>query len=141
LTSQSKKNPKSKKGAGAIDTSKEITISANRSIQISQNNIQFTVVKDGETIESIARDLDLHPMIVRKFNDFGKNYKVKPGDVVYTQPKRNRCKEDSYRVQEGDSPRSISQKFGVKLKKICRWNGVSADQDLTPGTRVSLKRN
>lgn len=141
LTSHSKKNPRSKMGAGATDKSKEITISANRSIQISQNNIQFTVAKDGETVESIARDLDLHPMIVRKFNDFDKNHKVMAGDVVYTQPKRNRCNEDSYRVQQGDSPRSISQKFGVKMKKVCRWNHVSADQELAPGSKVNLKRN
>lgn len=118
----------------------EIVISNNHEIRVSDNNIKYVVVKEGETKESIAQDIDLNVWILNKFNDFNSSTVVQPGDIVYLQPKRSKAQQETYTVQEGDTWFGISQKFGLKLKQLYKFNAADANKDLTPGTSIRLKR-
>lgn len=135
-TSKGKKRPRQFEN----DSRQEITISNNHEIRVSDNNIKYVVAKDGETIESIARDIDLHVLILRKFNDFTSSSVVQPGDIVYLQPKRNKAQQNTYTAAEGDTWFSISQKFGIKLKQLCKVNSTDPAKSITPGNSIRLKR-
>jgi flagellum-specific peptidoglycan hydrolase FlgJ len=122
------------------DERSEIVLSNNHEIRVSDNNIKYIVVKEGETKESIARDIDLNVWILNKFNDFEANTQPAPGDIVYLQPKRNKANVADYTVQSGDTWFSISQKFGIKLKQLRKLNTALGSGNPTPGVSLKLKK-
>ena len=135
------KNRSGRKPRVAVDKEErsEITIAHNHEVKVSENNIKYVVVKEGETKESIAQDIDLNVWILNKFNDFSVNTQLQPGDIVYLQPKRNKASVADYTVQSGDTWFSISQKFGIKLKQLRKIN-AAATGDPTPGVSLKLKK-
>jgi LysM repeat protein len=119
----------------------EITLSGSHEVKVSSNNIRFIVAREGDTPESIAREIDLNVFILNRFNDFDSQKKLQPGDVVYLQPKRMKAHESDHVAVAGDSWQSISQQYGIKLKQLCKLNGAAADQSIDPGRKVILKRD
>ena len=118
----------------------EITLAGNHEVKVSDNRIKYVVVREGDTRESIAREIDLNVLILNRFNDFSSKTSLKPGDIVYLQPKRTKAAQDEHLAVEGDSWFSISQKHGIKLKQLCKLNGAGPDTPITPGTRVVMKK-
>jgi LysM repeat protein len=116
-----------------------ITIRHERELLVSDNNIKYILAKAGDTPESIANDFDLHELFIRKYNDLISGEKIKTGEKIYIQPKRNRASESSCIVKAGESLRDISQRYGVKLKKLRRYNDLSEGAQLATGTTVRLK--
>lgn len=121
------------------DPRKEISLSSNRVVALSQNRIKFIVAKAGESPESIAKEMDMAVWQIKKYNDVGAEHSFKEGDVVYLQPKRNRGQEAYYVVKKGDTLRSISQSTGVKLSKIYTRNNLTQSSIISIGQKIKLK--
>lgn len=137
---ETKKGKGSKRNRDDKEDRMDITISHNRQVQISENRIKYTVVKAGETQESIANDMDMNTWQIRRYNDLKGDEKLKEGEIIYLQPKRNKGKEKTYTVQKGDNLWSISQKKGIKLKKLCDLNELEPDAQLTSGKTIKLRK-
>ncbi|HRT54262.1 MAG TPA: LysM domain-containing protein, partial [Flavobacteriales bacterium] len=57
------------------------------------------------------------------------------------QPKRNKAKHAEFHLAEQDETLwGISQRYGVKLKKLAAYNGIGIADPLTPGQRVWLRK-
>ena len=63
------------------------------------------------------------------------------GTVVYLQTKKNKAAKgyDEYVVEEGMGMREISQKFAVKMRKLCKINKVSEDYIPAVGEVIILR--
>ncbi len=133
------KTKKSKQTRGDSERS-SITISNGREVLQSGNHIKYTIAKAGDTPESIAKDFDLHELFIRKFNDLNAGDRIKAGEFIYIQPKRNRGSQDSCIVQSGESLRDLSQRYGIKMKKILRYNHLDPQYEPTAGTEIKLKK-
>lgn len=118
---------------------KEINLASTRSMALSTNRIKYTIVKKGESIESIAKELDMGPWQLYKYNDIQPGERIKEGDRIYTQPKRNRSQEAECVSKKGETLRDVSQRVGLKLKKLKKLNPTAAEGSLAPGTRLVLK--
>lgn len=138
LTNEGGKSKKSRTTSG--EDRPEITLSGNHEVLVSDNRIKYIVAREGDTRASIAREIDLNVFILNRFNDFDNSTELKPGDIVYLQPKRMQAGTPEYVSMEGDSWFSISQKHGIKLKRLCKINGSSPDKPIAAGTRVYLKK-
>jgi LysM repeat protein len=117
----------------------EISIGNNRAVNLSSNRIKYIIAKSNDTPESIAKELDMAAWQIKKYNDLSANQTLREGDVVYLQPKRNRAAEAAHVVQPGESLRDISQKYGVKIKKIRQRNELNENVEPKPGTKLILK--
>lgn len=109
-----------------------------RHVKLSDNNIKFIVAESGDTYESIAKDLDLMPWQIWKYNDLTKSSSPAEGQKLYIQPKRSRCKTKTHTVQDGETMWDISQKYGVKMKKIYKRNGLTPGSAVSAGTILQL---
>ncbi|MBX7050759.1 MAG: glucosaminidase domain-containing protein [Flavobacteriales bacterium] len=136
-----KKPSKEKSNRNNKEERAEINITHQHEVLLSENNIRYVIAKDGDTQESIAEDFDLNAWIIRKFNDLGANEKLHAGDIVYLQPKRNKCGESKYVVAQGETLRDISQKFGVKLKKLRKYNQLTEGQEPAMGSTIKLRKS
>jgi LysM repeat protein len=59
--------------------------------------------------------------------------------LVYLKPKHNRSQINSHQVIQGESLWYIAQLYGVKLKKLARYNQIEDASVLVPGTFIKLR--
>jgi LysM repeat protein len=135
-----KHDKKSGKKQGTQEERTSITLSSGREIKISDNGIKFVATKAGETPQSIADDLDMHVMFITKYNDFSGSETFKSGDRVYLQPKRGHGSASEHTVKSGELLRDISQKYGIKLKKLRKYNQLEEGKEPKSGQILKLKR-
>ena len=107
----------------------------------SQNGVPFVYAEEGETYESIAKSYRLFHKEILKFNDLKEDTELLPGTVVYLQKKKKGAHPglDRYVVEEGQTLWEISQRYAVRVKNICRLNGISEDHVLREGDVIQLR--
>ncbi len=112
-------------------------------IEVLQNNrIRYIFARQGDTYESLTREMELMPWELDRYNDLNGERKVNPGDIVYLQPKRNRAERgyDIHIVEQGETMHLISQMYGIKLSRLLRRNHMEEGQEPSPGTSIFLRR-
>jgi uncharacterized FlgJ-related protein len=111
-------------------------------IQIHSNDVNFIVVKTGDSFYQIAHKAGLTLRQLHKYNDFDrKKETLKAGDIVYLEPKRNRSKSKKELViQKPMTLRDVSQQEAIRLKPLMRKNQSSSpDEQLPKGEKVFLR--
>jgi LysM repeat protein len=109
-------------------------------VRKSENDIKFIEAKGGESVEQLARTLEMGPWQIKRYNNVSKTHTFQAGDVVYLQPKRNKAKEEFHVVKPGETLESISQEYGIKHRAILRKNRLPKDAILQPGTKLWLRK-
>lgn len=104
------------------------------------NNIKYVKARKGDTFYKITQDYDMNLWQIYKYNDLNKGDVLKEGDVIYLQPKKNKAKDDFHVVEPGESMRDISQRFGVKLKKLYKYNNLIIGTQPNEGDKISLRK-
>lgn len=118
-----------------------ITIGAGRAVEVFDGRIKYVRAKGGEDLRKLARDLELNPGMLARWNDMAKDATLTEGQRVFIQPKRNAAKRAEVHVaREGESLWSVSQEHGVKLEKLARYNALSTDARLSSGQRIALRK-
>ena len=123
------------------DLGEKFTFSLSRKIY-SINGIKFIYANEGETYSSIADKYDLFPKEILRFNDTGSDRSLMTGEVVYIQAKKTRAAKgmDKYISDEGgETMRELSQRFGLKLKNLCKMNGRGTGYVSQPGDEFVLR--
>jgi LysM repeat protein len=133
---------RTRRRAGKHSGKPEFTISAGHQIY-ERNRIDYIVVKNGDTFESLEKEMNLLPNELYKYNELPKQAGLYPGQVLYLQPKRNKAAvgNDFHVVQEGESMYSISQLYGIKLMKLYRKNNMEPGEEPEPGQTIWLRKN
>jgi len=108
--------------------------------KVSKNNIKYTETKGPETPRSLAEKLDMGPWQVRRYNDFEKKETIPAGTRVYLQPKRRKAAEAAQHIAvKGETLRDISQKYGVKMRRLRKKSGFDRGYEVKPGDKVILR--
>ncbi len=120
---------------------KEILMESSYEVFKHENGIPYIIAKKGDTPDKIAKKLDLGHWEIKKYNDLSQGESIKEDQVIYIKPKKKQSKKYSlHTVHEGDTWWSISQKYGIKLKHLKKYNSELIHQELKVGTKVSLKK-
>lgn len=106
----------------------------------SRNNIKYITAGLKDTPYKIAKEYNLELWQIFKYNDLNRENPIKPGDIIYLQPKRNKCKQDYHTVEKGESMHSISQLYGVKLKKLYQKNKMKDGDQPQVGEKIYLRK-
>lgn len=104
------------------------------------NGSMFVVAKAGDTYKSMSAKLKVSERKLRKFNDAGPDREPVEGEAVYVKAKSNRALNGRllHAVTEGETMRSVSQKYGIKLSRLLKLNRRPADAPLMPGSQIRL---
>lgn len=111
----------------------------------SLNGVPFVYASQGETYASIAKDFDLFPREILKFNDLKDesmlNKELPVGTLVYIQAKRNEAAKgiEKHVLESGDSMWAIAQRYGVKLDKIYKMNSLNESYVPREGDIIRLR--
>lgn len=110
--------------------------------RIKENNrIQYIIVKDGETNESLEKDFELLKWEIKRYNDIKGDFVPEAGQMLYLQPKRDKAEpgKETHTVMEGESLYIISQMYGVKLNKLYEYNRMIEGEEPVAGQKVWLR--
>ena len=114
---------------------------AGNEVFVSDNRIKYIIATDNITAVDLAEKLNMGRWQIAKYNDLQKNSLIEKGERVYLQPKRNKNREvTSHTVAEGETLRDISQRYGVKIKKILKHSDLPKNYKAKPGDVLYLKR-
>ena len=106
------------------------------------NELLYIVVRAGDTWKSISKEFDISRKKLRKYNDLYKGYELQVGDILYLEKKNRRADKEHivHVLRAGESMYSISQKYGIRLKRLYKLNKMSEDES-TPevGTILRLR--
>lgn len=106
------------------------------------NGVPFVYSQEGESYASIANDYHLFLREILRFNDAVSDKRLEPGTTVYLQSKKSQTKRglDKYISDEGgETLYELSQRFGVKLKDLCKMNDLGRDYVTKPGDEIDLR--
>ncbi len=105
------------------------------------NRIQYIIVKDGDTREKLEDEFQLLKWELSKYNELNNDFQLIPGQILYLQPKRDRAEpgKEYYSCVEGDTMYMISQRFGIKLKKLLEMNRMAAGIEPAAGKKIWLR--
>jgi len=139
------KTPQKVRGAAPNPTLAPPNLMANKAVrQIAgrdvyrNNNVDYVILQDGETLFSLARKLSIPTWKLFSFNDLQKGEKVQAGDIIYIQPKKAKAEKPyiSHKVASGETLHSIAQLYAVKVDKLAKLNTVDKNQEIVEGSNV-----
>ncbi|MGB3527651.1 MAG: glucosaminidase domain-containing protein [Flavobacteriales bacterium] len=132
---------KPSKHAGGRSDDNVVTIGNARAVELFDGRIKFVRAKKGESVKDIADEIQLMPGVVANWNDMPKDGRFEEGQVVYIQPKRNKSKRlESCIADSGETLWSISQRYGVKLKRLEKYNNLGPNDAVKAGQKVWLQK-
>ena len=108
----------------------------------SQNGVVFVYATDGETYSSIAESNGLFLRELLKFNELKEEVPLAPGTVVYLQKKKNEAAQglEMHVIEKGETLRGISQRYGVRMSKLCKVNGIENPDVIREGDIIRLRK-
>lgn len=98
------------------------------------------------TIQAVEGD-DLRRLVARagvdlpkfvRWNDMKKTDRIVPGQIYFLGKKRLKGSEDFHKVSPGESLWSVSQRYGLQLRRLKRYNRIESDIDPATGTMLFL---
>jgi hypothetical protein len=106
-----------------------------------RNRIRYIIAKEGDTYESLTREMELMRWELARYNDLSSR-RISAGDIIYLQPKRLRAERGSeiHIITEGESLHQISQRYGVRLNRLLIRNYLEQGQEPAPGTTIFLRK-
>jgi hypothetical protein len=125
-----------------LHPAKSSTNVGRRSVQVSDNFIQYILAEPGDSYSALAKELDMMPWQLYAYNDVNRKegtYAPKAGEVIYLQPKRNRGQTTWLEMLPDESIWEASQRCGVSVKAIVRKNRLTPESPLPPNGKLSLR--
>jgi len=107
-----------------------------------RNRIDYIIVKEEDTYQSITRELELMPFELAQYNEIPRDSKLTKGQVLYLQPKRGKASVEFkyHTVEAGETMYVISQMYGIKLKKLYKLNLMNPGVDPLVGDEIYLRK-
>lgn len=115
----------------------EIEARAGKIVDI--NGLPGIVAGRNDRIPALAKKADISLSKFLKYNDLGIDGLLIPGQVYYMKSKRGKAKAHYHVAQPGETLWSISQKFGIKLKKLKSKNRIREDVNIKAGRVLWLR--
>jgi LysM repeat protein len=118
-----------------------IEIDRGKKVYVSDNKIEYIITDANTTPGELSDRMNMGRWQIKKYNDLKNGDRIKPGTRIYIQPKRNKSrKHKKHVVATGETLYTISQKYGVKMKKIRKFSDLPDEYKATPGDTLDLQR-
>lgn len=91
-----------------------------------RNGVRYIIAIKGDTYASLSYYLNIREKKLRRYNDALDARELQEGDMVYIYAKKNRAgRKFTYcYCQPDDNLWEIAQKYGIRLKKLCKRNNI-----------------
>lgn len=108
-----------------------------------KNRVKYILVQEGDTYQSLTKDLELMPWQLANYNEIDKGAKLEVGQELFIQPKRKKAETNHplHIVEEGETIYSISQLYAIKTKSLYKKNRMQQGEEPQVGDKIFLRKN
>ena len=107
------------------------------------NKNYYLIARRGDTFRSLAKEVDISYRKLAKYNERNKNDVLEEGEIVWLKKKQNKAPKDYkgrlHYIKSGESMYSISQRYGIKLKKLYKLNDLPPTYQIRVGDTLRLR--
>ena len=106
------------------------------------NGLLYIIARQGDTWKNLSKEFDISIRKLRKYNDLYKGYELQEGDILYLEKKNRKAQKGNivHVLRHGESMYSISQKYGIRLKRLYKMNKMKPEDDAPAvGTIMRLR--
>ena len=124
-----------------VNQSGNLSAMAVRSRVMEKNRIQYIIVKESDTHESLEKEFQLLRWELARYNELQSGFILTAGQILYLQPKREKADfgSDFHTVSEGETMYMISQIYGIKIKSLLAMNRMTVGQEPVAGQKIWLR--
>lgn len=107
------------------------------------NRIKYVIASKTDSPEKLAKSLDIFVWEIIRYNELTNDSVLRKGQLIYIQPKRNKAEpgKDYHIACEGETLYTVSQKYGIKLKKLALKNKLNENSTIKAGDKLFLRKN
>ncbi|GAB3992128.1 hypothetical protein GCM10028807_24520 [Spirosoma daeguense] len=103
------------------------------------NGLPGIQAQASDNAASLSRKAKISLSSFLRYNDMSERDPVIVNDVYYLAKKRKKALVPFHTVRDGETARSISQRYGIRLKKLLRYNRLDRVQKLLTGRVMWLR--
>lgn len=115
-------------------------ITSQKAIFIKINGISAVMAGDKDNLVSLALKCGITSDQLIKYNDLRPGQQVTPGEIYYTSRKKNRSAIRFHVARHGETLWDISQKYGIKVKKLAQKNRMDDTEKVAAGRLMWLTK-
>lgn len=104
------------------------------------NGIPFIFALRNDTWHSIAAEFGIYSFQVYKQNDLSVSDAITEGQILYLEPKKRQAAAASCIMGDSDSMYSVSQRYGIKISYLYKYNGLQPGDQPVSGTTIYLRK-
>jgi LysM repeat protein len=106
-----------------------------------RNGLRTIVVAEGDSYQSITKDLKLKDWELFTYNDLEKGTQPRVNEILYIEAKYKKANRahKQHVVEKGDQMHYIAQRYGLKLKPLLKRNRMKSGDQPTEGDIVYLR--
>ena len=103
------------------------------------NGLPGIQAQAGDNVASLSRKAKISVSSFMRYNELDDSDPVIVNDIYYLAKKRKKALVPFHTVRDGETSRSISQRYGLRLKKLLRFNHVDRGQQVATGRVMWLR--
>ena len=107
------------------------------------NKNYYLKARRGDTFRSLAKEVDISYRKLARYNERDKNDVLEEGEIVWLKKKQNKAPKNYkgrlHYVKNGESIYSISQLYGIKLKKLYKLNDLPPTYQIRVGDVLRVR--
>jgi len=105
------------------------------------NGKKLIIAREGDNYYDIAQEFGIYSWQLYTYNDVSKKHEVRSGELVYLEKKKRKAdkKFKTHIVLEGESMQTISQIYGIKLKRLYSMNNLPEGIQVSAGTKLKVR--
>lgn len=133
---------KSATSKGKTASTGEFSIDIEKHPVKENNRTNYVQANAGDSYPSLAKELNMMPWQLPKYNEVPASAPLSEGQMVYLQPKRRKAERgnDVHVVQTGETMYDISQAYAIKLKRLYVLNRMDPDTQPEVGEKLNLRK-
>ena len=107
------------------------------------NKNYYLKARRGDTFRSLAKEVDISYRKLARYNERDKNDVLEEGEIVWLKKKQDKAPKNYkgrlHYVKNGESMYSISQLYGIKLKKLYKLNDLPPTSQIRVGDALRVR--
>ncbi len=107
------------------------------------NKNYYVYAKRGDSFRSLSKEVGVSYRKLARYNERDKNDMLQEGEIVWLEKKARKApkefKDRPHYVKAGESMYSISQKYGIRLKRLYKMNDLTPDHVLRVGEALRIR--
>lgn len=92
------------------------------------NEVPAIKARAGEQLTALADRGGISLSAFLRYNDISISHVIVPGAIYFVEKKKNRASQPYHKVEEGENLWLVSQTYGVKLKRLKKYNRIEEGQ-------------